>query len=365
MTETEKERVITSITCADIFIDTFYNGDCISLVLTPPTARDLARSIHIYKTEYLLAINNNMMSEDELLCNKIELGHWDPETDIQIAGITADIKNLKKGLIDLWFNKGHLENARSTLRSAESALMSRLMKKADILDGSAEAHAKMRQQRFLISRITKTLDDELLWASEKEFDDCREVTLINRLANTYFAISCCGAKVLREIARTCPWRQLWKSCSPVEIFGRTANEWTYNQKELAAWSGTYDSVFEAYQRPPKEIVDDDDLVDSWLMRESEKMEDKTTGDLSSSVLPKSGKKSGREEVFVVSDKEGAKNVYAMNDPLAKAKIKAQQKHMEKHGSVKDQNLPQSQQQMRQQIMKDRSQKIKDISRRRN
>jgi len=363
MTDAQRDRIITSITCADVFIDTECAGECLSLVLTPPTARDLARSIHIYRSELLLAADAGMMMEEELLLHKIDMGEWDRKTDLEITGISTDIQKMKRGLIDLWFNKTQLEQTRATIRKAERAMLTRLMMKSDLLVSSAEAHAKMRQQRFLISRITKTLDDELLWATEKEFDDSSESILINRLCRHYFGLSHCETKVLRELARTSPWRQFWKGCDAIDIFGCPANQWTYNQRELVAWSNTYDSIYEAYQRPPKEVIDDDDLVDSWLMKESEKMDEKSKGDLSSSVLPASSNKNGRQEVFVMSDEEGAKNVYAMNDPISRAKVKAQQKVVQRHGKIQDQNLPESQQQIRQKAMQERSQKVKDISRR--
>lgn len=363
MTDPQKDRIITSISCADVFTDIEYDGKPTSLVLTPPTTRDLARSIHIYNTELLLACDAGMMLEDELIRHKIELGEWDPQTDYEIIGITEDIQKMKRGLIDLWFNRTHLEQTRATIRSAEKALFTRLMKKSDLLVSSAEAHAKMRQQRFIISKITKTLDDKVLWADEDEFNRCKDITLINRLCRLYFGMSHFETSTLRELARTSPWRQIWRGTDAIDIFGRPANEWTYNQRELVAWSHTYDSIFEAYQRPPKEVIEDDDLVDSWLMKESEKMDERSKSDLSSSVLPPSGKKNGKQEVFIMSDAEGAKNVYAMNDPVSRARVKAQQRVIEKHGRIKEQHLPESQNQMREQIMQQRSQRIKDITRR--
>lgn len=363
MKDAEKQRIITSIACADVFVDAKYNNEFISLVLTPPTARDLGRSIHIYNTELIVAVGHGMMCEDELILRKIELGEWDPKTDMEINGIASDIEKIRRGLIDLWFNKGQLEQARATLRKAEQAMVSRLMRKSELFVSSAEAHARVRQQQFLISRIAKTLDDKLVWADQDEFNDCTDINLINRLCRNYFGLAHYETKVLRELSRTSPWRQTWKSSDAVDIFGAPAREWTYNQRELVAWSNTYDSIYEAYQRPPHEVIDDDDLVDSWLMKESEKLDDRSKGDLSSSVLPAASKKSGRQEVFVMSDEEGAKNVYAMNDPIARAKIKAQQKVVERHGKIHDQHLPESQQQIRQKAMQDRSQKIKDISRR--
>jgi len=363
MTDAEKDRIITSIACADVFVDTTYGGKPISLVLTPPTARDLGRSIHIYNTELLLACDAGMALEDEVLRHKISLGEWDTKTDFEIAGISEDIQKMKRGLIDLWFNKTQLEQTRATIRNAEKAMLKRLIAKSDVLVGSAEAHAKMVQQRFLLSKITKTLDDELLWKTRDDFDNCSDIAFINKLSRHFFALSHLETKVLRELSRTSPWRQMWKGSNAVDIFGKAANEWTYNQKELVAWSNTYDSIMEAYRRPPREVIDDDDLVDSWLMRESEKMDERSKGDLSSTVLPSSGRKSGRQEVFVMSDEDGAKNVYAMNDPLSRAKVRAQQRVVEQHGKIKDQNLPESQQQIRQKAMQERSQKIKDITRR--
>jgi len=58
------------------------------------------------------------------------------------------------------------------------------------------------------------------------------------------------------------WRIAKETNAP--IFEGLVSEWDMNKLSLCYWLQLYDSVSEAYKRPPQEIVDDDELLDRWL-----------------------------------------------------------------------------------------------------
>lgn len=47
-------------------------------------------------------------------------------------------------------------------------------------------------------------------------------------------------------------------------FPGPASEWDVNKLRLVKWTQLYDSVYEAYERPPDYIIEDDTELDKWL-----------------------------------------------------------------------------------------------------
>ena len=359
MNTAEKERVIDQIVCVDISATiSSRNGTSFSLFLRPPTPREKAKAATVYDLEYGNAIFKGLSSEDDLMKDMVALDRWNQQKDLEIDGLQDDIHKIRRGLLDFLFNKTKLEKVRSLLRRAESALLERLSYKHSLTRNSAEAHAVLCQQRYLISCVTKREDGSLFWATSNDFENFENVAVIIQLCDLFFLQSHFSIQVIRELARSQQWRMYWEIAKNTnDLFVGEVSSWSWNQKELAYWSTIYDSVYEAYERPSKDIIADDDLLDSWFIRQGEKNDKKIQSNLTSKPS-----KPGRNEEFIMTDKEGAKQVYNMNDPGSRAKIKARQKFLKQQSSIREQDMPDSQREMRQQLVTKQNQHIKNIRR---
>ena len=360
MDSAEKDRIIAQIICREIPVTILtYNKTHLSLFLHPPTPKEHAKSVAVYSSEYQLAISEGLLNEQDTIENMIAIGKWSNQTDIEIDGLKKDIHKIRRGLLDFLFNKTKLEKVRKLLRSAESALLKRLARRHNLLQQSAEIHALTCQQRYLVRYVTKNEDGSLFWKTDKDFDDSNDMNTIIQLCELIFLRSHLSTEVIRELARSQQWKMFWEiSKNTNDLFEGPVTSWSWNQIELAYWSTIYDSVNEAYERPSREVIDDDDLLDSWFIRQSEKNNAKANNTVSSQP-----NKSGRNEEFIMSDKEGAKQVYNMNDPMSRAKIKARQKILHQKGVIREQDMPDSQGEMRQQLANKQISRVKDITRR--
>jgi hypothetical protein len=354
----EKERLIAKISWGYIPVTVITNdGTLTSLLLRSPTPKEQAQSAIVYSTERQRATIIGLPPETEILERLVVFGQWSPEKDAEIEGLQKDIHTIRRGLLDFLFNKTKLEKTRSLLRRAENALIERLNKKHVLLQNSAEAQAEICQQRYLIGRITETEDGESFWPTIKDFDDYNDDTLVTQLCEAFFQKSRVPIVLIRKLARSQQWRAYWETAKNTnDLFDGPVSSWSLNQRELAHWSTIYDSVYNAYDRPSKDIIDDDDLLDSWFIRQGEKIEKRTQV----SVIPKSNK-SGRNEEFIMSDREGAKHVYNMNDPGTRVRIKARQKLLSQQGTMREQDMPDSQREMRQQVVEMQRKHIKNIN----
>lgn len=329
-------------------------------VLRTPTPEEKARAAFVYENVFQHAINMGFMTENDTLSSLMEFGKWDQQKEDEIDGIQKDIHKIRKGLLDLVFHTDRLERARKLLRSAEQAIITRIIAKQELVKSSAESYALLRQQRFLISNITEKPDGTKYWKTQQDFDDDSDTELIHYLCAKYFE-TVISTSAIRIIARSGEWRNIWNAAKNTgQLFDNSNSAWSSSQKELAYWSHAYDSVFEAYERPSKDIIEDDDLLDSWFIRQADKIDARSKKSAVENQAAKT-KKHGRQEQFIMTDKKGAKRVYDANDPMSRARILAKQRLIEKHGEVREQDMPDSQLEMKQQLMANRQKHAKSIS----
>jgi len=349
MDSVQIEKTIDFIVCDKIVTEQFDNGSLIELILYNPSPLDKKRSFIIYDKAYKQAIENGLLTEDELKVFYIENGLWSVEKEVRIETIRSDIHKILKGLLSLIFHSGKLKVAKAMLRTAEKELRNLLIEKMSLLKNSVEDYALSQRQKYILSKIVYNNKDEKFWKSDDDFDNEQNVVLINRLCSLFFDESRLGAKTIKEIARSNQWKTIWCVAKDSgNLFEISPTRWTDNQKDLAYWSYVYDMVMEAYERPSKDVITDDDLLDSWLINQHDKIEEKCKGNKIDALK---AKKNGRQEVFVFADSDGAKEVYGLNDGLTRAKIKAKQKIINSKGRVGDQSLPDSQVEMREQLTK--------------
>jgi hypothetical protein len=348
MNSSEIERIIDIILYDELEVDEFLpDSKSIKLVLRTPTPKEKAKAARIYAKELKHAKNLGMLSDDEAIIEFIKLGMWSQEDELQISGLKEDINKIKRGLIDLVFRRDVLEKSRKLLRSAEFKLMEKLTARHELLSGTAESHALVLQQRYIISQITMTEDGHRFWPTNDVFDLSSDFKLIDRLCLLFFKVSRINTSAIRQIARSNIWRSTWSSSQKIgSLFDKPVPFLSHNQQELIHWSCIYDSVFEAYERPTKDIIEDDDVLDSWFMKQGEKIEDRSRKQFGDEMSGKQGRKGGRNEQFIFADSEGAKKVYEMNHPNTRKMIQTKQSIVEKEGYVKDQHMPDSQNEMR-------------------
>ncbi len=206
------------------------------------------------------------------------------------------------------------------------------------------------QQRYIISQITLTQNGDKFWPTTQIFDSSIESKLIDKLCMVFFRTSKIDTKIIREIARSNIWRSMWSSCQKSgNPFGKSVIDLSFNQRDLVHWSCIYDGVYEAYERPTSDIIEDDDVLDSWFMKQGEKIENRSRKQFGEDSLPtpKFKRAGGRNEQFIICDADGAKDVYKMNDPGARNVIRRKQAIVNEKQSVKEQYMPDSQNEMRQ------------------
>ncbi len=351
----EKSRIIDIICWGKIAV-----GKPPRIFLYQATSEDRALAALEYNSAFQCALDRGILTEIELLTNLVLVGQWDENKENEIEGLKSDLNKLRRGILDYVFQRDKLEVIRKSIRKAENVLSEKLSERKLLLRDSAEAYATCEQQRFLVGRISRNVDGSKLWETQEDFENYTDIDEIDGLRDQYFYFSRFSQSDIREIAKSEPWRTTWAASKSVgNTFGIPVSEFSSSQRELIYWSHVYDIALEAYERPSSTILNDDDLLDSWFIRQSEKVESKASRDQADKVMKQ---KPGGQEVFIMSDEKGSKDIYKMNDPIARARLIAKQKLVGKKGSVKEQHLPESQSHMRQQLVEMQRQRVKGAKR---
>ncbi len=359
MNSAEIERIVDIIACDEIETQEFLpNDNPVQLILRTPNLKEKARAARIYAQEFSKARFTGMPDEKEAINDYMAIGQWSQVDEDKISGLREDIHKVKRGLLDLLFRPEHLEKARSLLRRAEFALVEKISERQSLLRSTAEAHALLAQQRYIIGQITFIDNGDKFWPTREIFDASSDLKLIDHLCTLFFRTSRIGIGKMRLIARSNIWRAIW-SCSRKtgDLFSKPIIELSANQQELIHWSCIYDNVYEAVERPSEDIIDDDDLLDSWFIRQGEKIEDRAKKESGEKIASNKGRKGGRNEQFIFSDEKGAKRVYDLNDQQTRRTIQVKQALVHKEGSVKEKNMPDSQNEIRKIAMDQRRRSI--------
>ena len=348
-----KERVLARIAWGKVRARIDLADSLQSLVLRPPTEEERARAAIVYDEQYESALAQGMMTNVQAIAHAIHIGRWSEQDDATIEGLRSDIEKLIRGMLGYLLQSDRLEVIRKALRRAEDALTTKLLEREALLGETAETYARMRQQWALVGMIAEDDAGQPIWPTIEAFESCENTGLVQVLVDFYFVGSRFPTRVIREIARSDPWRSVWMAAKGTgQFFAHPPSRWSEDQRELVRWSQVYDAAFESLDRPSPRVIEDDDLFDSWLLRQHEEIDRRTRKKETDDLLKRhqSAKKGGRQEVFILTDQKGAKDVYNLNDPKNRASIRRKQQIIASQGKVKEAELPESQAEMRAQIV---------------
>jgi hypothetical protein len=213
-----------------------------------------------------------------------------------------------------------------------------MTKKSQLYDITAEAFAEQARRRFIISHIHSFPDVQIK----------PSVLVLNRLIVCYYSDNTIEESSLRELARSDPWRTYWTVAKDIgtPLFDKPISDMTDLQYALIRWSKIYDFAFESSNRPDDGVIEADDQFDAWYVEECERLESEMAASRKDSGGGKGAKSGGLMTTMIPADRDGAKEVYNLNDPAARNTIRERQKVIEAKKEVKETELPDVKRQLR-------------------
>lgn len=295
------------------------------LVYSPNTDTILLAN-EIYLEEYNRGIEEGLF-EDYDIYELLVLNNMWTETDENNLNdiVPKHIEYWKKEL----YNSVLKSNTRSRIRKYLSAAKDELVKLYNTRHCfdhmTCIGYANYVKNMFIISESTRYKNKKVNW---NKID-------LNWIMNSYHEKLLDSDKI-RVLARTYPWNNLWPN---LKTNGRIFDnvDLTTEQQMLISWSSMYDRIYESPDCPPEEVIEDDDMLDGWLLIQKEKRDKERKKQEVESAT--NSKINNADDIFIMAETfEDAKKISLLNDARGNRVKQQRLSQIKKEGVVPEQRL---------------------------
>lgn len=276
-----------------------------------------------YMEVYEGCVRDGLSTQDEMLDWMIEEDLWSEEKEKQIEVAEKDIENLKVQIFENRSKKQARDHARKYLRRAENTLKKLRSEKEEYFLNSCEGVASTEKAYKLFEMCCFLGDEPYSFPNQN----------IPQLYYSWLS-SILREKQIRELARTDPWRSYWALRDRGNLFANQNTELTIDQKNILIWSQMYDNIQESMNCPSESVIEDDDMLDGWMVIQKRKsVSDKAQAELESGL---NSKVANSDEVYIMTDNaKDAQTINDMNSIGAQAVKKERMAVIKNKGEAKD------------------------------
>lgn len=208
------------------------------------------------------------------------------------------------------------------------------LKRENLSINSIEYMLKLEKLRMLLFLNTYDEHNNRVWLDWKEFENGVADTMIKYLLTKSYLNAFINESEIRLLARTDPWRLYWRTATKVgKLFNHPSTQMTDSQRILVSWSMLYDSLYESAEPPSSNIINDDNLLDGWLLLQSNKNKN------SNHITDNEKIKNSQEIGIVVNSPEDIDKVYSLNDSKGISILSAREDKLHKDGKVEEMDMP--------------------------
>jgi hypothetical protein len=320
------QQIITGRTLCKVCGDILY--------IKSPTPEQKLVSQQIYMDMLYEAELEGVLTDAEMQKLLLANGLWSEEEEKELETAPTRIDNTKEEMYRQYaaFQSDKSNKARKLLNRIRLRAGALFQKRHTYDIYTCSGIATIYQLQHLLMQNTVRFDNTPI----QTFDDIfirflSEQYVINRPADTE----------IRQISKIDVWKSIWNSAKgSTGVFGTSAVGLSDEQRSLIGWSRLYDNIMEASTPPEKKVMEDDDLLDGWLIVQHKKNQQENSGDISEITK----RHPNATEIFVpVETYEDARRIEGLND-LGTQMVKQQRTNLiKKYGHVEEQHMPDSRQ----------------------
>lgn len=308
-------------------------------------------------TEYKM---KDLYEEQELYSHLIKINQWSKKEEEFLEELSKQIDGFKCRLYKLMFKSVERDIVRKALAVAKLERDRLTEKKNKYFHLSCVGAATIVKMRYLLGASLFNENGTPVFETEEKFWLDND-SLIDSVIN-YYNKNKIDEKILRELARSEPWRSTWvvKKATGDKVFNCSSYELTDEQKSLVYWTCLYDNVYENPDCPVEDIIEDDDAFDGWLIDKDKERKKRVTEKRVEDMIPENMKNA--TEIFIpVNTVEDARKIEDLNDENAKSIKRRRERAIASKGEVHEANLPDVNSDLRMEIVKKAHSAIKNRS----
>jgi hypothetical protein len=252
--------------------------------------------------------------EEDIVSVMINLGIWTTDTMTIIKNLEKKIDNIKVDLFKSSILPDRLKVHRKNLNNTRSQLNQILNKKSDLMSNTLEGYATSIKNEYVICNtlyknnkrvFTKNIENNQ--SSYTYFND-----LVNELNQHSISLT-----EFKAIARHQLWKSYW-NCNKQNIFHDSIINITDDQRTLINISRMYDSVYEHPDAPSDQVIEDDDMLEGWMILQRRKADQTKNQNKVDNLNPKL---KNAQEVFLMADSaESYEEIMSLNSPEGKYRM---------------------------------------------
>lgn len=237
-------------------------------------------------------------------------------------------KEIEEFQVDMYKNRNNSQKVSSlqTLINRARKKQEQIQEKKLLFDSYTDEGFANQSRLFYLVHNSIFHQDELYdFTGSLNFDICLK----------YYIDSFIPSDSIREIARTVPWVNRWAGIKANGVIFSEGSNLSQAQELLLMWSSFYDSVSEAYEKPESFVIQNDDMLDGWLILQKDK--DKGKDD---SLISKNKRIQRAQEIYYIAhSEEDIKRINDMNSPESRAIKKKRDGLLQQKGKLRHMELP--------------------------
>lgn len=297
--------------------------DDVKFKIIAPSILNLVDSEEVYDESFNESLKEGLFDEDQYLKYLQDNEFWSVEEEKRLMDIPKEIDDFKVALHDNIGRSNTRKILKDKLQDVRDEIKELFNKKYKFNYLSAEGIATLAKMNFLVTQTTISSFPLLIDEYNPFFDKIISWRNNNKISE----------KQIREVARSEDWRTYWDSGEP---FKKSSVELTEEQRTLICISKMYDNIRECPDCPSSDIVEDDDTLDGWLIKQRRKREgEQNQNELEDKVAGVRG-----NMIFIPAETQAdADKINNLNSPLSKAIKNQRQTILMKRGEVAEQDFP--------------------------
>jgi hypothetical protein len=294
----------------EYFVSRIRSGFCmmrergLNLKILTPTVEQSYESAEVFNDAFNKSYAEEIMDEEDMHLWMREHGLWSDDDDSRVKGLEKDLERLKLEIYNARNDEKKRETIRLYIRAGEQQLSEMHIKKSAYNSNTCEGIASLEKWKWLIENCTFLKDNPY------DFEEYTIDYVLHFYQNNFIS-----EKQIRELARTDPWKSTWTIIEKCEdtLFRNQGRELGSDQKNILIWSIMYDNIQESLDCPRDDVIEDDDMLDGWLISQRKK-NDKDRAEAEFEGSTQNDKIKNSDEIFVMAGNDKDKErVEGLND----------------------------------------------------
>jgi|TARA_B100000519_G_C14233678_1_gene433687 hypothetical protein len=319
MDSSEKSFIVEKLLSGVIFFR--FDGQIYKIVSPTPEKRTLAEFLAKEAGEGLNY--NQLITKEQLKQVLHNRGIWTSDDDKRLKAAEETVEEIQISIFKNFYNTKAKQSLKRRLAGVRKAITDAIHKKSSTDHVTLESYKDFVRDRFAIALSIFDLKENQIYDPDKLLDQSSGLLdfAYDRWIEEYSIVP-----YLREVSRTNPWKSYWDSQKDNPIFDFPSSHFNIFQRNLILYSKMYDNARQSPEAPPDEVFNDDDAFDGWSTiqrKEADKYRDQKNADKIS------GQKGG--EIFMVTNREDAENIYDLNTHSDRMKVKNRLKEVKQAG----------------------------------